>query len=547
MVTTPRTSDEDARPTEQESAALVALRETLGADVHLWSRPLDSPTAMWQCLTAGHGPEPDLPLSIAEQAALPGADRVLTQVDSARWRVVLPIRGAAGHQLLASAEVSTTDPELLVRLAAQAQRQLELQWQVQLLSEERDLLICQANEDVDELAFLRRTAEHLCLTRKSLDVNELAQIVLPQLRERLHAEAVMLVSAGRDKASFLVGRPVVAVGSNCLDDRACMQLVEQFCRTATSQPCVRNDCQDAPNMQMYKGLRSFVLAPMLRSQSVIAWLLAVNRLYTLRDVTSDGRLEPSQHRFGASEVSLLRSTAAILATHAVNIELLRDKEQLFLDMVRALVNAVEAKDQYTFGHSERVGLYARNLGSALGLKAKTCRRIHLAGLLHDVGKIAVPDALLANAQCLDDDEFASVQQHVEDGWSILYGLEALDDVLLGVLHHHERWDGTGYPDGLQGTTIPLDARILAVADSYDAMTSDRPYRRALPQDRAEAILRQGAGTQWDPELVEVFLGVMPEMLLARQNYQPRVTPARRGYAMLRDLGYGYPEADAAPV
>ena len=248
-----------------------------------------------------------------------------------------------------------------------------MQRRVQLLSEERDQLICQITADLEELTFLRRTAEHLSLADMSLDINQLAQVVFPQLREQLHAEAVVLVSAGRDKASCLVGRPVVSVGHNRLDDRACTRLVEQFRDAAMRQPVLKNGCQESPEFQGIKGLRSFMLAPMLRSNSVIAWVLAINRLYTLCDVPDNSPRHASCHEFGVNEVSLLRSTAAILATHATNIELFHDKEQLFLDMVRALVNAVEAKDRYTFGHSERVGLYAKHLGAALGLKARVCQ------------------------------------------------------------------------------------------------------------------------------------------------------------------------------
>ena len=157
------------------------------------------------------------------------------------------------------------------------------------------------------------------------------------------------------------------------------------------------------------------------------------------------------------------------------------------------------------------------------------------------------DNLLANSQRLNDEEFADIQRHAEEGWGILYGLEALDDVLVGVLHHHERWDGRGYPDGLREDTIPLDARILAVADAYDAMTSDRPYRKALPQEKAEEILRQGAGTQWDPEIVEVFLQIMPETLHDADSYEPRRPPARRGYGMLRGLDLEQFETDITPT
>ncbi len=529
------------------SAAEAVLRETFGVEVQLWSRRHDASPAAWQPIEEGAPPASSALAAALEQAAASGHGHALAPWSDSQWVAVLPVRGSAGQQLWASAVVTTQDPNLLARLVSHARQRMDLEWQVRMLSEERDLLICQAQEDLEELACLRRTLEHLSRAEISLDVHELARIVLSDLREQLHAEAVVLVSAGRDRTSWLVGRPVVSVGHHGLDDRACMRLVEQFCDIAARQPVVRNDCQTRPEMQGFDGVHSFILAPMQRSQAVIAWVLAINRLHAPSGVTNPGQFEASPHEFGPNEVSLLRSTVAILAMHATNIDLFRDKEQMFLDIVRALVSAVEAKDQYTSGHSERVGLYARNLGAALGFNAKGCQRLYLAGLLHDVGKIGVQDQLLTTPQTLADQEFADVQKHAEKGWEILYGLEALDDILLGVLHHHERWDGRGYPDGLQGDMIPLDARILAVTDAYDAMTSDRPYRQALPQEQAEEILRRGAGVQWDPAIVEAFLRIMPETQRLRETHEPRTPPNRRGYGMLRDGGFERLDTDRAFV
>ena len=204
-------------------------------------------------------------------------------------------------------------------------------------------------------------------------------------------------------------------------------------------------------------------------------------------------------------------------------------------MVRALVNAIEAKDHYTSGHSERVGLFASHVAAAYGLPAAVCKRIYLAGLLHDVGKIAVRDDVLSNPTSLSVEESEEIKRHPDEGWGILYGPEALDDVLVGVLHHHERWDGRGYPDGLKEDAIPLDARILAVADTFDAMTSDRSYRKALPQQRAEEILRNGAGSQWDPQVIAVALRLMPDLQAMRLRHVVRKPVSRRGYRTLRNI------------
>jgi HD-GYP domain-containing protein (c-di-GMP phosphodiesterase class II) len=174
-------------------------------------------------------------------------------------------------------------------------------------------------------------------------------------------------------------------------------------------------------------------------------------------------------------------------------------------IVRAIINAIDAKDQYTCGHSDRVAAYAKCIAERLGEDPEECERIYMAGLLHDVGKIGVPDSILGKPGKLTDEEYAVVKKHPEIGYSILKHLKQLDYVLPGVLHHHEAIDGSGYPAGLIGDSIPFAGRLLAVADAYDAMTSDRPYRRGMPTERAESILQSEAGTTWDARIVAALM------------------------------------------
>lgn len=484
--------------------------------------------------------DPDVFARAAERCSEP---EMIPASDN-QWWVVVPIAPSGATEAIATGLVRTSDQALLRRLARQFQKQQSMQGEAERKEEERESLVRQITADFEELEFLRQMAESLALANSNEETTEMANKVLPRLRERIHAEAVVFVSAGRDKAACLVGRPILSTGRNILDDRTCTQLVERFRDAAAIQPVVRNHCARSSEFQGVDGLRSFVLAPMVRSKAVLGWLLAINRVHSLTDGPKQRGWRLSRNEFGTNEASLLNSTASVLATHATNVELLRDKDQLLFEMVRALVNVIEAKDPYTCGHSERVALYAKQLGSAMGLKAKICRRIYLSGLLHDVGKIAVRDAVLAKANKLSDEEFAEIKQHPDAGWGILFGLDALDGVLAGVLHHHERWDGAGYPDGLVGEDIPRDARILAVADAFDAMTSDRPYRKALPFERAESVLREGAGKQWDPAKVDIFLNIMPEISQICCNYEPRQPASRKGYRMLQSLNL---ETAAAPV
>lgn len=172
--------------------------------------------------------------------------------------------------------------------------------------------------------------------------------------------------------------------------------------------------------------------------------------------------------------------------------------------LHAMSRSLDARDRYTRAHSERVAKLSLELAGIYELSQAACQEIYLAGILHDIGKIGVPDAVLLKNDSLTDDEYKVIQTHPEIGYRILERLEHLQFVLPGVLYHHERWDGHGYPHALAGQTIPLMARILAVADAYDAMTSGRSYRQAMPVEQAQQILAAGRNRQWDAEVLECF-------------------------------------------
>ncbi len=186
-------------------------------------------------------------------------------------------------------------------------------------------------------------------------------------------------------------------------------------------------------------------------------------------------------------------------------------------MTRSLTAAIDAKDAYTFGHSERVARASVELGRELGLQEDELSDIYLAGLLHDIGKIGVRDEVLTKRGPLTDEEFKHIQQHPVIGHRILADVHAISHLLPGVLYHHERYDGRGYPEGLKGDGIPLLARILAVADSFDAMNTSRPYRTAMPPDRVDQILHQGAGTQWDPLIIDAYARCRDRMTAIRER------------------------------
>jgi len=213
----------------------------------------------------------------------------------------------------------------------------------------------------------------------------------------------------------------------------------------------------------------------------------------------------------------------------------RRRSRAYLDAVSTLAQALEAKDPYTRGHSERVTVYALRLAQHIGLPREQLEQLEAAGPLHDIGKIGIREEVLHKPGRLDDEEFAHIQQHPVIGAHMLARDPALAPVRRIVRHHHERWDGKGYPDGLAGAAIPLGARILAVADAFDAMTSDRPYRQPMSDAEAQSRLLDCRGTQFDADLVGSFVELLDRGWIPGHNPEVEVVelagapaPASRG-------------------
>lgn len=181
-----------------------------------------------------------------------------------------------------------------------------------------------------------------------------------------------------------------------------------------------------------------------------------------------------------------------------------------LETIYAFAEAIGARDYYTMGHSEKVAEYSRMIAERMGLDEKTADLVYLCGIVHDVGKIGVPENILNKPGQLSEEEFKYITRHPEMGASILFHISWLEEVVPVILSHHEKFNGTGYPKGIKGEEIPLLSRILAVADAFDAMTSDRSYRKALPLDMALQELRKNAGKQFDPQIVELFIELISE-------------------------------------
>ena len=192
----------------------------------------------------------------------------------------------------------------------------------------------------------------------------------------------------------------------------------------------------------------------------------------------------------------------------------QELRESYFATVRALTNAVEARDAYTGKHAERVAAYALEIGAAIGQKWAGSPEIEFGFLLHDIGKVAVPDSILHKPEPLTPQERELIQLHPVTGWEIVRQVDFLGAASDVVRHHHEWWDGGGYPDGLRGEDIPLTARVFAVADTLDALTTTRPYRPASPLAEARVLIEEGRGTQFDPTVVDALAG-MPDEVFER--------------------------------
>jgi putative nucleotidyltransferase with HDIG domain len=196
----------------------------------------------------------------------------------------------------------------------------------------------------------------------------------------------------------------------------------------------------------------------------------------------------------------------------------QELEEAYISIVKVLAMAIDARDSYTLGHSTRVASHSLMIGQEIGLKKNELEELEVASLFHDVGKLKTPDAILFKNRSLDSTEYDEIRHHAEDGAEILKKVKPLQKYVEPVKHHHEYYNGEGYPDGLDGDGIPLYAAIISIADTYDAMTSSRPYRRALSKEEACKELEKGAGKQFHPELVKAFLRAM------KHGGQPSVHP-----------------------
>ncbi len=334
----------------------------------------------------------------------------------------------------------------------------------------------------------------------SLDLERVLELAMDRAEKLCQAEtsSIWELDAGRGELFFRVVRGTAAeeirdrrvpVGEGIVG-RVALSGESEIVEDVASDPGWRGD------LSGHFQTRAVLAVPLKGHGQVIGVLQLLNPI---------GRLS-----FTRDDLKRMQLFAAPLGQAIENARLYTGLKWQYVDTVTALAEAIEKRDPYTGGHVRRVVVYSLLLGDEMGLDIDRLEKLRLASTLHDVGKIAVPDNVLRKPAPLDESEAQIMQRHPVDGADIVSRIRDLRDILPGVRSHHERLDGKGYPDGLNDSEIPPNARIIAVADTFDAMTSHRPYRDALTARKAAREIREGAGTQFCPEVVAAF-----ERLMAR--------------------------------
>jgi len=386
----------------------------------------------------------------------------------------------------------------------------------------------------EEITLLHRLTERLSIAKS---VTDLCELSVNWMADVIPAKSVAIwfESMGQLHESHTIGQnqareAVLISHGNCpLDQNDFGKFIERLGPRVATEPLVLNRGATSSPTWFYPDVREIISVPIREGNRMFGWLLALNH-------TGTGDITNSEAEFGTVEACLMASVATILGIHCGNIALYHEQSEFFSSVVRALTSAIDAKDPYTCGHSDRVARLSVSIARQLGCDTNELNTIYLSGLLHDIGKIGIDDNVLRKPGALTPEELEHIKTHPELGCRILNGVKQLDKVLPVVRHHHEAWNGAGYPAGLKDEATPFLARIVAVADSIDAMSSDRPYRKGMGDEKLDSILRDGAGKQWDPKVIEAAFEVRDELRLigkAERNplsldverWQPDTEPA----------------------
>ena len=350
------------------------------------------------------------------------------------------------------------------------------------LSDEIDKFAGAMAARFEELVMIREFASQLDVGHESLSV---IKTLLDELLPCIGAQT-LAVTVYADHE--IQKKPIFAASGEELGPVEIDAIRQQATQNAI---CPSSGLAVANHLYVSGQVQHVVVVPVTRGRDTLGYLAA----------TRDG----NDDEFGTIEADLMKSVATMLAVHLVNQRQYLQLQQMFECTIEAFVCAIDAKDPYTRGHSNRVSELSVAIASRMGCSEAKIENIRMGALLHDVGKIGVEDAVLRKPGRLTDDEYAHIKQHPVIGYEIIKGIPRFEPFLSAIRSHHECWDGSGYPDGLVAGEIPFEARVIAVADAFDAMTSDRPYRRGMSLEAVSEIMADRRGIQWSDEVVDALM------------------------------------------
>lgn len=352
-----------------------------------------------------------------------------------------------------------------------------------------------ANKRLDhaifELAVLHETGK---MINSTLEINKIVSLILEMARQSIHADRARVLLYHRDHKRVMMDL------SYAQDETRSRELidVDQYANDwvmRRREGLLLEDIEKIPatesELLASSGLGSMLVVPIRRKQDIVGVMF-------LSNLAGGRKFDERDFQF----VTTLVNQASIAIENA---QLYEELQNHFTDTIRALVTAVETKDSNTFGHSDRVTRYVLMIADQFGLENSDLRQLEYLALLHDIGKIGISEEILLKPERLSDQEWSIVKNHSALGGSIIKPIKFLESGEAAIRHHHEWFNGAGYPDGLQGEAIPLFSRIIAVADAFDAMTSERPYRGSMDQKEAVLELKRFSGEQFDPRVVIYFL------------------------------------------
>ncbi len=380
-------------------------------------------------------------------------------------------------------------PEEAGRLAAMLMWMQEDATEIDRRLSELRGLSAELSESYEELSLLYKLSNHMTVNQEPRRFLETAVRELNQVSGL--SWLVLRLIDNEPRLEALAGA-VFASGAMTLTDDQARDVGGELIRRlpVDGQPLIADDASVLGIDQLHNAARSLLATPVHFEGRTLGVLYGGDKI--------DGS------HISSVDSKLCHSLAGNLSIFLANTMLYDDMQSMFLGTLHALTNAIDAKDSYTHGHSERVALMSRMLAQHAGFEPMLIERIYISGLVHDVGKIGVPESVLCKPGKLTDEEFSLIKMHPEIGARIIEDIRQMQDLVPGVLHHHERWDGRGYPHGLAGQSIPLMGRVIGLADAFDAMSSNRTYRRALELPDVLEEITRCAGQQFDPDLVDAF-------------------------------------------